>query len=239
MAEKRKISQKALNERFSQRITLARQGNMAAKEGDLKNTIKFYNMYLKILADYKGVEEIYQLNPQHFNVEKELSEILLISHIYWDLCKMYDATPKLEVEFRKSLGKFVEFTQGFKYQVVNAEMLRKFIKRDRQTHKKEFREAYKRIYISSKKCYVATHCFGEDHIITNDLRVLKAWLTQFYGGQLFIDHYYAHSPSLIRLCKKSKSVDFIVTRLLGRPLLRFFWKLYWKIKKSSRINQAL
>jgi hypothetical protein len=222
MVEKKKVSMKALNERYTQRITYAKQGNIAAKEGNIRNALKFYNMYLKILADVKGVEGIDELSPKLFNKDIELPEMLLISHIHWDLCKIFDISPHLEAEFQKNLFKFVEFTEGNKFQVVNAEMLRRHIKRDRHKHKKEFKEAYRRIYIASKKCYIATHCFGETHPKTQSLRIFKNCIVNFELGRLFVDFYYYLSPTIVMYCNKHRIFNFILTQFIFIPILFLF-----------------
>lgn len=209
--KKKRRNLKQLNDRYQSRITVARQGQEASSSGDYLNAVKYYNKYLKILADIKDVEET-ALSPAVFDVDKELSELLLISHIYWDLCKIFDVTPHLESEFKKCLFKFVEFTHGFKYQVVNAEMLRKYIRKDRLIHKKEFREAYKRIFIASKKCYVASYVYGADHQKTEQLREFRnIYLAPSFIGQMFINYYYFLSP---KVCQKIASSPKWVEKIL-------------------------
>lgn len=221
--KKKKRNLKQLNDRYQGRITVARQGQEASASGDYLNAVKYYNKYLKILADIKDVEES-ALSPAQFDVDKELSELLLISHIYWDLCKIFDVTTHLETEFKKCLFKFVEFTHGFKYQVVNAEMLRKYIRKDRLIHKKEFREAYKRIFIASRKCYIASMIYGESSMETQILRRFRdQYLAPHFLGQMFINYYYSISPNLCQKAQKlaplKKHMLFCFTKLILRPIV--------------------
>jgi hypothetical protein len=228
--QEKKINLKQLNERYVHRIGLVKQGNVAMKQGNAKDAIKFYNMYFKIMGDVKELTDMKYLSPELFKKQEELSELLLISHIYWDLCKIYDKVPALENEFRHALTKFIEFTSGFRYQVVNAEMMRKFIQKDLHSHKEEFREAYKKIYMASKKCFVATYCFGEEHPLTAFYRNLKISLSASPWGQAFIDFYYIVSPVLVSKADQSPFVRGFLL-LICRPLLTALAKIITLYKK--------
>ncbi len=60
-----------------------------------------------------------------------MTEMLLISHVYWELSRVYEMTPKLQVAFDKCLKQFVRFTINQPYQVLNSEVLRKYIKKNK------------------------------------------------------------------------------------------------------------
>lgn len=62
-----------------------------------------------------------------------------------------------------------------------------------------------------KRCYVATHLYGEDHRNTVLLRKFRdKHLTKSWFGQLFIKFYYTLSPRLICLAKRIKLIDRIL-----------------------------
>lgn len=221
--EKKKNS-RALNERYIQRITLVKQGKEAVYKKDFIKAMKYYNSYLNLLSDVKDTD-VASLGPRHFEPKKDQGEMLLISHIYWEMCKILDHSPNLQTEFNRCLFKFIEFSLNQGYQVVNAEMLRKHIRKDKHVHKREFEEAYKKIYISNTKCYIATLCFGQEHPITSKFRELKAPLFESFWGREFIILYYQYSPKFTHYCEKHKFFSFFATNLFFRPILFILYKL--------------
>lgn len=213
-----------LNRRYVNRITVAKHGKLAYEQNDFINAIKHYNMYIKIIADVKEVDDK-RINPGLFNPEQELSEMLLISHIYWDLARIYDRTPHLSKEFHRCLSQFISFTTGHPYQVVNSEMLRRYIRAGKVINKKDFQDAYDKIYVNSKKCYVATHCFGFNAPETNAIRKIKPHLLKSHMGNAFTDYYYRYSPYLVTFLQKNPKFDFVFTKLMARPILSVFSKI--------------
>ncbi len=214
----------ALNRRYQQRISVAKQGKIAMEANDFLNAIKCYNTYFKIIADVKEVSDK-RINPGLFSPDTELSEMMLISHIYWDLAKIYDRTPHLAKEFSRCLSQFSSFTIGHPYQIVNSEMLRRYIRSGKALNKKEFQDTYQRIYVNSKKCYIATHCFGPEHQYTNTIRAIKPILFKTYMGHAFVDSYYRLSPFLVGFLKKHPYIDVFFTKLFARPVLTLFSKI--------------
>ena len=102
------------------------------------------------------------LKPSLFERDQNIHEIMLISQVYWDLAKAYDRSDKLQGECTRCLNKFVQFSTGFKFQYLNSEILRKYLKKGAARNTKEFEKAFKKINLSSNKCYIATFCFGEN-----------------------------------------------------------------------------
>ena len=72
-----------------------------------------YNKYLGILALYFDTTED-KLSPSFFDAEKDMTELLLISHAYWDLAKAYDRSPNLHRDCLRCLEQFTRFSIGFK-----------------------------------------------------------------------------------------------------------------------------
>ena len=233
--QEKKKNLKQLNERYQQRITIVKQGQEALVRNDILNAVKYFNMYLKIISDVKDCEPK-NLSPTHFDQKTELSEMLLISHLYWDLTKLYDVTPHLEPEYYRCLHKFMEFTIGFKYQVVNAEMLRKFISKGRCIHKRDFKEAYKKIYTGSNKCYIAGHLLGDSHPATVELRDFRDFLVEKNRFMFFLRSYYQIAPILVELAQKRPLLDSLL-KALTYPLVIVSAKMA-KLHRSFRTGSS-
>ena len=216
-----------LAKQYRTRISVAKQGQEAFSSGNYTDAIRFYNQYLKIISQIKKTDP-YNLSPTHFNPDEELSEMFLISQVYWALSQIYDLSPKLTENLSKVLNQFVRFSKGQRYQVANSETLRKFLKKGRMKNKILFTNAFKQIMVASKKCYVATYCFGQDHQITNDFRQFKVEvLAKSKLGIKFVDLYYQYSPGLVSFCQRNPKVGRFVTFTAQKCLLalRFLLKL--------------
>jgi hypothetical protein len=221
--EERKRNYAQLQKQYSTRITLAKNGQEAYRNHDFKNAIKFYNLYLKLLAEINDVK-VDQLSPKHFDKETQSSEMFLISQIYWDLAKLYDMTPHLKKELLHSLNKYVEFSVNFPFQVVNAESLRRFIRKGKSQNPEAFQETYKRIYITSKMCYFASATFGFDHPTTEQFRFFKLELLKYKTGHLFVDLYYRYSPRLVSFFNNHLFLKKIFHEFIFKPTLSFVAK---------------
>ncbi len=212
-----------LQKQFSKRITVARQGREAFLEKDYVSCMRKYNEYLKILADTKEVDDIFKLNPSLFGDETQISELLLISHIYWEMARIYEMTPKFQANFQKSLNQFIKFTINQPFQVLNAEMLRKYIKINgkKSRHVKLYSESYSQILIESRKCYIATICFGDIHPTTDRLRIFKDELSNWPLGLELIALYYKYSTKFVLFLEKHFLIKKVSKAILGPILLSF------------------
>lgn len=153
-----------------------------------------------------------------FDPEKDVSELLLISHVYWDLAKAFDRSPHHQRECLRSLDQFVKFSIGFKYQHVNAQIIRKFNNKKQAHNFKAFEQAYTKIHIASKKCYIATELYGEDHFITHDLRIFKTKIQTHKWGLKFIETYYRLSSQLVELSQQNALIKLSLRVTLKLPL---------------------
>lgn len=226
-----KIKQKMqLQKRYAQRITIAKRARDHFLSKDYTNALKRYTEYLEILAQINDLEDIYSISPKLFDNRTQITELLLISHVYWEMSRIFESTPRFQTSYNKCLEQFVKFTANQPYQVFNAEMIRKYIKKNRfkSTQIQNLNKAYAQIYVQSKKCFIATHCFGDSHQVTNDLRKLKNILSNYHIGIFFIKWYYITSPKLIKFSQNHKSVDIII-QFITKPLLSFIAKV---IRKS-------
>lgn len=209
-----KAKKAAIERKYKIRITIAKEGRKFFLEKDYVKAAQKYHEYLEILAYYKSLSSIFDLRPSHFDKNDEITEMLLISNIFWELACIYELTPKLQDSFQKCLNQFVTFTVNQKFQVLNSEMLRKYIKSNKKKIKNisKMQEAYGKIQSESKACYIATLCFGNSHPVTMNIRSLKPFLLKFILGQKFVRIYYVFSTKLLyskRFKPFEKSFSFI------------------------------
>lgn len=210
-----------LKELYRTRLTHLKRAQLLVREDKMAQAVDSYTKYLGILSLYFDIPEE-KLSPSLFDPEKDLTELLLISHAYWDLAKAFDRSPNLQRDCLRCLEQFIKFSIGFKYQYVNAQIVRKFNNKKQAHNPKAFESAYQRIQISSKKCYIASHAFGEDHPVTDTLRHFKTLIKDYRLGLDFIDFYYRISPRLVRFLSRHLLFDFLLTNVFFRPLLFIF-----------------
>lgn len=213
----------ALQKKFEQRITIARQGREAFLSKDYITATKKYNEYLSILAESKNIEDIFKLAPTMFDPKRHITEMLLISHVYWELARINEMTPKLQKNFSCSLNQFVKFTVNQPYQVLNSEMLRKYIKKNKRTSPQlaMLNQALSQIHVQSKKCFIATECFGEEDIVTNTLRSFKREMILWPFGVNVVELYYRVSTKLLKHKAENKIYAKVFIILSKRPLRLF------------------
>jgi hypothetical protein len=214
-----------LKHRYENRVTVARYGKESLDAGDYGNAIRKFTDYLAIMAEVKEVRDIYELRVQHFDSKKELTEMLMISHIYFEMARLYDAVPKFHGDAQKCLDQFVAFTANQPFQVVNSEMIRKYLKKSVFKNPEIFRHAYQQIYVQSKKCYVVTFCYGDTHPITRECREFKDWLLDRSWGQELVRRYYVSSSVIVPIFERSPVLRFF-GKSLGKPAVLLFSKIF-------------
>ncbi len=208
-------------ELYRTRLTHLKRAQVFVKEDRMAQAVDSYNKYLGILALYFDTTED-RLTPTLFDAEKDMTELLLISHAYWDLAKAYDRSPNLQRDCFRCLEQFMKFSIGFKYQHVNAQIIRKFNNKKQAHNLKAFEAAYHKIQISAKRCYVATMCFGFEHEKTEVLRHFKLKIAKYKLGLDFIDFYYSLSPALVESLEKKPILKSLFNTLFARPVLTTF-----------------
>ena len=208
-------------ELYRTRLAHLKRAQAFIKEDRMAQGVDSYNKYLGILALYFDTTED-RLSPTLFDAEKDMTELLLISHAYWDLAKAYDRSPNLQRDCFRCLEQFTKFSIGFKYQHVNAQIIRKFNNKKQAHNLKAFEAAYQKIQISAKRCYVATMCFGFEHEKTETLRHFKLKIAKYNLGLDFIDFYYAHSPALVNYLEARPAAKNLFNTFIARPLLSTF-----------------
>jgi hypothetical protein len=218
---------------FRTRLTHLKRAQQLVREDRVAGAVDSYTKYLGILALYFDTPEG-KLSPNLFHAEKDMTELLLISHAYWDLAKAFDRSPNLQADCARCLEQFIKFTIGFKYQHVNAQIVRKFNNKKQAHNPKLFEAAYIRIQINSKKCYIATSCFGFEHPTTKTLRDFKSSISNSERGKDFIDLYYRISPDLVDFFNQHLFIKKI-SEFFIRPILKTFawiFTLYVDHKKT-------
>lgn len=208
-------------ELYRTRLTHLKRAQLLVKDDRMAQAVESYTKYLGVLALYFDTTED-RLTPTLFDSEKDVTELLLISHAYWDLAKAFDRSPNLQRDCFRCLEQFVKFSIGFKYQHVNAQIIRKFNNKKQAHNPKAFEQAYHKIQISSKKCYIATSCYGEFDIRTETLRHFKLKIAPSELGKDFIDIYYRISPGIVNYFELHPKFKWISETFLIIPLLNFF-----------------
>ena len=233
-AKEKKKQKLALQKKYGQRITIARQAREAFLQKDYITAQRKYYEYLGILCELNEIEDIFKLSPTMFDNKREVTEMLLVSHVYWEIARINEKSPQLEKVFQKALGQFVKFTINQPYQVLNAEMLRKYIKKNKRVTTKysTLNGAYQQIFVQSRKCYIATHCLGHDSEWTNTLRQFKLELLKIPGGLEFVRIYYLLSPKLIEIFQHHPKLDRII-----QPFIRLSLKSFASVLKFSILKR--
>ncbi len=207
---------------YKERLKYLRRGQEAFQAKEVSKAVQFYASYLKALSDFFGISENH-LDPKFFDLTKDKAELLLISQVYWDLSKAYDRSPGLQSECIRCLSQFVKFTIGFKHQHINANLLKKYLRNNSAVNQQAFKGAFTKIQVDSKKCYIATYAFGENHHITNSLRLFKSdYLNNSSIGNKLIEVYYSISPKIIQFSNHNPFAGKALKNIIFRPTIFMF-----------------
>ncbi|MGE3608817.1 MAG: hypothetical protein AB7I27_04445 [Bacteriovoracaceae bacterium] len=212
-----------LKHKFENRITVVRFAKESMDIGDYGNALKKYTEYLSTMAEVKKCHDFYNLKTSHFDPKQDVTEMLMISHVFFEMARMYDAAPKFKNECRRCLEQFVHFSVNQPFQVVNSELARKFLKKGALKNPEVFREHYQQIFVQSKKCYIVTFCFGGKHQVTEECREFKDWLLQYSFGQELVRQYYLYSSRMVDQFEQNFAFRKINTFIV-KPLLLLFSK---------------
>lgn len=219
---------------YRDRLKILKKAQEYAGMDEIPRAVQHYSQYLNILAQYFDVSES-SLSPALFNREKDLAEMLLISHVYWDLAKAYDRSPTLTLESIRCLKQFVNFTLGFKYQYANSQMVKKFVRQRLAHNPKAFKETYDRIRVEAKGCYIATYCYGEQHPITSSLRNYRnEVLFASPQGRTFVRFYQFISPKLIWSSSRLPFLEQPTTAVLQFLIKVFMWLTKVRISDDTQ-----
>lgn len=210
-----------LKHKFENRITIAKFGKEALDAGDYSSAISKFTEYMQIMADIKKTKDFYAIKPGHFDAKRDLTEMLMMSHIYFEMARIYDAVPKFSEDSKKCLEQFVLFSANQPYQVVNSEMIRKYLKKSTFKNPETFRDAYQQIYVQSKKCYVVTFCYGHEHPMTQEYRKLKDVLLNSEAGREMVRIYYNYSSVAVERWENNVFMTAFANVLIKPALVLF------------------
>ncbi len=225
-AKKTEENPEAIPKVYRERLKLLKKAQEYSAADEIPKAVEFYSQYLNALALFYKVDES-KLDPKIFDQEKDLAELFLISHAYWDLAKAYDRSPNLHLESIRCLDQFVKFTIGYKYQYVNSRTIKAFIRKRLAHNPKAFQQAFERIHIESKGCFISSELFGPQHFVTQDLRLFKVDLTKSRLGLAFVVFYY---DFLCPFFFKHGKGEFLKDTL--RVFLKSFRFTYIKLKRK-------
>jgi hypothetical protein len=226
-------TRRAIEKIHSTRFSTLKKAMNHSLAGRYQNAVEEYLNFFNIIAGYKNCNES-EISPSLFRLDKDITEIFLISQVYWDLSKIYDRDPRFFGKMQKYLQKFLEFSKGFKFQYANSQLIGKYVKSGKCRNKKEFEQVYNAINKNGDYCYIATYCFGETHPITNDLRLFKKELLKRNLGKKLVRIYYQISPKLLNFCRKYPFLGVPTKVFIFYPLL-FLTYSFWdkKILKGN------
>ncbi|MEH0860129.1 hypothetical protein [Halobacteriovorax sp. DPLXC-1] len=209
---------------YAERLKTLKQALDFVAKNDLPKSVEKFKHYLGILAAYNRTDEKH-LTPKMFDPERDVAELLLVSQAYWNLAKSYDKSPRLRQESVRCLQQFIKFSIGYKYQHANAQLIKKFLRSGQAHNKKAFQQAYEKINVRSKNCYLATHAYPENEDLLNTLRAFKVKLAKYSAGIIFINRYYDYSPYIVNSFERNRSLDFVFNKILLRPIIYLIYKV--------------
>jgi hypothetical protein len=212
-----------LKRKYDNRITLAKHGKELLDAGDFGGSLRKFLDYLNILAEVNNVKEIYELKTSMFDPKKDLTEMMMMSHIFFEMARLYDAVPKFQEDAQKCLDQFVHFSANQPFQVLNSEMVRKNIKKSIFKNPLIFKNAHQQIFVQSKKCYIVTYCYGDQHPMTQDFRLFKDWLLEFRLGLEMVRLYYQFSSRIVIIFGERPFFKY-ANSVFVKPLLILFSK---------------
>lgn len=209
-------------ELHDKRLDFAKKGFKLFRDHHVLEAVQNYHTYIKILEEWKQVPEG-GLRPDHFHLEKDKAELLLLTGIYWDLVKVYDRSkgPNATKDFKRYLEQYIIFSRGTQHGGIALETIRKYMISNKPRHKAEFKNAFKRL--GGTDCFVVTSLLDlvEFETLENlrsfrDLKMSKSVL-----GRFLIHLYYLVGPTLASVMNHSpqrlrKSVARLIKAISNR-----------------------
>jgi hypothetical protein len=209
---------------YLERISHFKKAKIYQQKDNIPRMVESVKKYLQSVAAFYGVEEK-QLHPNLFKSYDHVSEQFLISHAYWDLSRAYDRSEKLHDEAARCLKQFTLFSVGFKYQYANSVIVKKYLRQRKAHNVKAFQQAYDKIYVKAKGCFVSTFAYGENHIVTNSLRNMRdSVIEKSDFGISVMSIYYRYSPLIVsRLDRLPSPLRVISVTLCKIIILPFYF----------------
>src|SRR3989344_7039369 len=178
---------------WQNRVALVRNGHALMKNQLFSEAAVSYEKYLRL------VEVVFncgpgQLTPEMLKESAKTAELTVITGVYWDLIRIYDASEKYSGRQRiaaKQLAKFVSHTPIYGDLVKKAQVFMKSARRP---------EIIKSFLVASKaqrpRCFIATSAFetprADEVIALRQFRDKSLKTTS--GGRTLVYFYYKISP---------------------------------------------
>ena len=229
--EAQAFSERLKKAAYKARLQHLKDAQQAFSEKDTPLAIKHYLHYLKVLQSYYGVEGEEDFSPKLFQEKNDQAEIFAISQVYWDLSRAYSQNPKTFHQTQKALGQLVRFSMGFPHRRLSADLLKKYLKKGIPHQRELFKDAYERLRLTPKGCYLATSCYGEGHPHLNKLRKIRDDLERHHFFCQLFALYYRLSPRLVTFFEGHPLGEKLFQTLLLRPLTHLLLKIVNSRKK--------
>jgi hypothetical protein len=204
---------------WSSRVALVKQGNALMANKMYNDAAVSYEKYLRLLElvfDCKTG----QLNPESLKESAKTAELTVITGVYWDLLRIYDASDQFadrQKHAAHQLAKFINYTPVFPDIMKKANV---FLKSARNPD-------VVRLFMNQAKkkrtrCFVATSAFEMPNSL--EVHYLRAFrdqkLKQTYLGRKFVYLYYRFSPPIAEFLDRHPQLKPLV-----RQLLRLFLRI--------------
>jgi hypothetical protein len=186
---------------IKKRLEFVTNGIKAAGQKKPAESVVYFQSYIKLLEDWKGVDEG-ALSPSLFDYTKEMGDLLMLSGLYWDLAKIFDHTESADKKklFLHYLEKFILFSKGTTWEPMCLEQLRRYLLTSRPKHREEFKNAY-RMMGGKNGCFVATAL--SDELDFETIPILRRFRDEILKnspfGRAFVWVYYRVGPAFADL----------------------------------------
>ncbi len=141
---------------YARRLQITKLAQDSVARGKIGEALQHYDKYLQILETRFRIQR-QNIHPHLFDQKTDDQELLLCTAVFWELAKIHDRQKSAEhyALFKFYISKYVEFSLGAPYMILSAETLRKYMKSDKVSHKKEFEQAHTALRSQLGKCFIA------------------------------------------------------------------------------------
>ncbi len=198
---------------WKNRVNLIKQARQFMESKSYSQAAVSYEKYVKVL------ELVYQLKPgglapESFNKSSRSKELTVVTSVYWDLMRIYDASPRYTDRMRMAANKlalFLPYSSIFPEIIRKAEAFQKSAKNPNIV--REFLRASKK---SRLPCFVATAAFNSPNAF--EVLVLRQYrdlvLKKSFVGRKFIFWYYKHGAKIAWLAREGSPLKPLIKGLL-------------------------
>jgi len=201
---------------FDEKIKLVQMGNRAYEDKTIEKAVEAFESYLTVMEEIKNISKG-ELLPSQFDREKEVSELFVLSGIYWNLAKIYDGFSSIEEQekFQHYLKKYILFSQEKPYQAICAAAVKRWIYHGRPVHCEAFQKAYQRL--TDSQCFIVSSLVGFTQFKTleNLSQFKNQVLLNSPFGRKLVQVYYKNGPKWAQwMNAQPKSVRWLTARFL-------------------------